>query len=120
METVDLREAKWRYRWNSIKEKCHNGVKWCVENKELAIPAAVLATTSIKGVTRITSKMIQNHAVNKEIAFKERTIYDHSLGRYVELKKPLTNAQALTIEERKAQGEKLHVILNDMGLLKRK
>lgn len=120
METVDLREAKWRYRWNSIKEKCSNGLNWCVQNKELAIPAILGATTVVKGVTKITSKAMYNHAVNKEIAFKERTIYDHSLGRYVELKKPLTNAQALTVEERKAQGEKLHVILNDMGLLKRK
>lgn len=118
METVDLREAKWRYRWQNIKDKASNISRTIVENKEVVVPVALAVGATAKGTSKIVSKLIQNHAVNKEIAFKERTIYDHSLGRYIELKKPLTNAQALTIEERKAQGEKLHVILNDMGLLK--
>ena len=82
----------------------------------LTIPAVVATTT---GVSKVTSKLISAHTVNKEIKYKERTIYDHSLGRYVELKKPLTAAQALTIEERRAAGEKLHVILDSMNLLKK-
>ena len=82
----------------------------------LTIPAAVATTT---GVCKVTSKLIGAHTVNKEIRYKERTIYDHSLGRYVELKKPLTAAQALTIEERRAAGEKLHTILDSMNLLKK-
>ena len=36
-----------------------------------------------------------------------------------ELKRKLTPEQALTIEERRANGEKLHMILNDMNLLKK-
>lgn len=89
------------------------------DNKELAIigiPAVVAIT---KGITNMISKSITANTVNKEIRFKERTIYDRSLGRYVELKRPLTPTEALTIEERRASGEKLHEILNDMKLLKR-
>lgn len=119
METVDLREAKWRYRWNNFKEGAKKVGRTIVENKEAAVPLIIAGAGTVKGITRVASKAIQHHAVTKEIAYKERTIYDHSLGRYVELKKPLTNAQALSIEERRAQGEKLHVILNDMGLLKK-
>ena len=119
MKTVDLREAKWRYRWFNIKEKAKNVGKTIVDNKEVAVPLILAGAGTVKGITRVASKAIQHHAVTKEISFKERTIYDHSLGRYVELKKPLTNAQALTIEERRAQGERLHTILADMNLLKK-
>lgn len=119
METVDLREAKWRYRWGKVKEKASDGLKWVVENKDVAVPLIIAGSTAAQGVVKITCKLLQNRAVNKEIDYKERTIYDRSLGRYVELKKPLTNAQALTIEERRADGEKLISILDDMRLLKK-
>lgn len=66
----------------------------------------------------VVKKLLKNHAVNKEIKFKETTIYDRSLGRYVRLKKKLTAEQALKIEQRKNNGEKLHLILKDMNLLK--
>lgn len=121
VETVDFGSRKWKWELRKAKMKqgainLANGVR---RNSDVIIMLAPTMALGIKGVTKITSKAIQHHTVKKEIDFKQRTIYDHSLGRYVELKRKLTPAQALTIEERRASGEKLHMILNDMGLLKK-
>lgn len=105
------------------RQKIEDSLGWLSglirDNKELAIigiPAAVAIT---KGITNAIGKTVSANATKREIQFKERTIYDRSLGRYVELKRPLTPTEALIIEERRARGEKLHEILNDMRLLKR-
>ena len=94
-------------------------INWVKENPQTALTALVATAGVVKGVTRMSSRALTAYATNKEIKFKERTIYDHSLGRYVELKHKLTPTEALTIEERRANGEKLHMILNDMNLLKK-
>lgn len=105
------------------RQKIEDSLGWLSglirDNKELAIigiPAVVAIT---KSISNAVSKTVSANATKKEIQFKERTIYDRSLGRYVELKRPLTPTEALIIEERRARGEKLHEILNDMRLLKR-
>lgn len=121
--TVDIRdlkkEIKRSERREFVRDTWNRFAGFIRDNRDvliLTVPAAVAVAT---GVTKVTSKAIGAYAVNKEIKYKERTIYDHSLGRYVELKKPLTATQALSIEERRAAGEKLHVILDDMKLLKK-
>lgn len=113
------KECKRRER----RQKIEDSLGWLSglirDNKELAIigiPAVVAIT---KSITSAIGKTVSANATKKEIQFKERTIYDRSLGRYVELKRPLTPTEALVIEERRARGEKLHEILNDMRLLKR-
>lgn len=118
---IDFRtkEQKRAERKMAISNRWNAFAGWVRDNRDvlmLTVPATVAVVGS---VTKFTSKAITAHMTNKEINFKERTIYDHSLGRYVELKRPLTAAQSLTIEERRANGEKLHMILDDMGLLKR-
>lgn len=121
IHAVDFRtkEQKRADRKYAIKRKVDDACQWIRMNKDVIILATPIVCTVIGGTTKVASKMIQQHNLNKEIDFKQRTIYDHSLGRYVELRRPLTAAQALTIEERRAQGEKLHTILDSMGLLKR-
>lgn len=119
--TVDYRtkEQKRIDRKEAVKRGVRNTCQWIKDNKDMIILVTPIVCTVVGGTTKVASKMIQKHNLNKEIKFKQCTIYDHSLGRYVELRKPLTAEQALTIEERRAQGERLHVILDSMGLLKR-
>lgn len=104
------KEAKKQKR----KEKVKAILDFGKENQSLIYGATGL----LAAATGLGKKILKNHAVNKEIKFKETTIYDRSLGRYVRLKKKLTAEQALTIEKRKQNGEKLHIILQDMNLLK--
>lgn len=117
---VDFRtkEQKRAERKQKVKEGLRATCDWIRENRDVIILVTPAIITVVGGATKVGSKMLANHRVNKEIDFKRRTIYDHSLGRYIELKRPLTSDQALVIEQRRADGEKLHVILDSMGLIK--
>ena len=119
IEIVDFKkEARRRERKEAIKSKWNEFAWWFRQNQDILIIAIPAGVAVVGGATKVASKAIKTHNLNKEIKFKETTIYDHSLGRYVQLKHKLTPAQALTIEERRANGEKLHMILEDMKLLK--
>lgn len=113
------KEVKRRERKQAIQKRWNEFTGFVRDNKDVLVLVVPSAVAVVSGVTKITSKAIAAHTLNKEIRFKECTIYDRSLGRYVQLRKPLTAAQALTIEERRANGEKLHLILEDMRLLKK-
>lgn len=121
IETEEFGSKKWKreLRKAKAKQKLNDFCEMVRENKDVIIPLIPVVTVVVDRVAKVTTKVIQHHKVSKEIDYKQRTIYDHSLGRYVELKRKLTPEQALTIEERRASGEKLHIILNDMGLLKK-
>lgn len=107
--------------WKICQEqKAWQAWEWIKANRDdlvWLVPAAVVAG---KGVTKVASSVVRNHAVNKEIRYHQRTIYDRSLGRYIELRRPLTNAEALIIEDRRRNGEGLTMILQSMHLLKRR
>lgn len=57
--------------------------------------------------------------ISKIGAKSSGTIYDRSLGRYTELKRPLKAKESLEIERRRKMGESLNSILDDMRLLKK-
>ena len=109
------RAIKRRERAEDIKSFFGAVGKGLNENKEILILGIPLLTAT----TRMVTTAISKSKVRMEIRDKETKIYDRSLGRYETLKKPLTPTQALNIEERRKNGEKLNAILNDMGLLKR-
>ena len=112
------REQRKREKKEKIKNAYNKSVLWIRSNADIlamTIPAGIAV---VGGVSKVASKAISNHKLNKEIEFKDTTIYDHSLGRYVRLKHKLTSKESLEIEKRRSNGEKLHTILNDMKLLK--
>ncbi len=122
METVNMEDFKKEKRKRERKERVTNGVNkianWCDKNKEtLAIALPVLGA-GITGTTKIVKSISRNAALKQEKKLKERFVYDRSLGKYLELKKPLNNHQLKTILERKDNGEKLSTILQSMKLLK--
>ena len=108
----DRRQAR-RARFNEFCDDVRR-------NKDVILVMTPVVVGGIAAVAKVTTKALNTYKVNQEIGFKQRTIYDRSLGRYVELKRPLTSAEALTIEERRLNGEKLNQILDDLGLLKRR
>ena len=119
VEIVDFeKEQRRRERKQALSNTWNGFANFVRSNMDVLIIAVPATVAVVGGVTKVASKAISAYTLNREINFKERTIYDHSLGRYVELKRPLSAAQSLTIEERRANGEKLHMILADMNLLK--
>lgn len=113
-------EKEWKKRNRSEKRKkvINDSIRFVNENKEAILLVTSAAVPMVAGVSKITSKALASHRVNKEIRFKDTHIYDRSLGRYTELKRKIRPNEALKIEERRKNGEKLNSILNDMGLLK--
>lgn len=112
------KEEKRRKKKEALKNAYDKSVRWVRSNTDIlamVIPAGIAV---VGGTSKVVSKAISNHKLNKEIAFKNKTIYDHSLGRYVHLRHQLTSKESLEIERRRSNGEKLHTILNDMKLLK--
>lgn len=98
-----------------IKDKLNSGLKWCQDNKEVLVIGIPLFTAVIAAVTKIGGKAIN---VYQEKNLQNKSIYDHSLGTYWNLRHPLSNGDRLLIEQRRAAGEKLGDILRDMRLLK--
>ena len=118
-EIIDFhKEMKKRERKQKVADGFHQCTDWVRSNLDVLMFVVPIGAGIVGGTTKLVTKAIQTHNINKEIRFKETTIYDHSLGRYCQLKRKLTPAQALTIEERRAGGEKLNTILEDMNLLK--
>lgn len=55
----------------------------------------------------------------KKYGWKDTHIYDHSLGRYVELRRKLkSNEYAQVLERKERTGKSLSVVLDEMGFLR--
>ena len=118
VEVVDFdKELKRRKRKEQIVGTWNEFAGFVRDNQDVLVFAVPAAITVIGGGTKVLSKLIANHTAERDIKFKERTIYDRSLGRYVQLKRPLKAHEALEIERRRQNGERLTNILSDMGLI---
>lgn len=119
VEVIDAdKQFRREQRKKEFKRKVDETINWVRENKEvlvLIIPAAVTIT---KGSLRVVNSISRNVALMQEKRIKDLKIYDRSLGRYLDLKRPLTQNDMKTVLERKDNGEKLSNILMDMNLLK--
>lgn len=122
MNTVDIndfkKEQKKRERKEWFNNKLNNTANWIRNNKETLAVVIPVVIAGASGTTKIVKGISKNIALKQEKELKEKFIYDRSLGRYLELKKPLSSTQLKTILERKENGEKLSSILTNMNLLK--
>lgn len=109
------KETKKAERKAKIRETKTRIVYWLDDNKEWLIP---LIPVTIGGVVT-TAKVVGKHSrLNKEKNLKELYCYDRSLGHYWELRRKLTNAEWLSIETRRKNGERLADILAELKVLK--
>ena len=98
-----------------VEIKAKEAADWIKNNKEMAVPAAIVGAGAIKAICK---------AVRKRIDYKEtenlvdKRVYDRSLGHYWELRRKLTNREWVEINERKKDGDSLGDILKEMNLLK--
>lgn len=111
-------EERRRKRKEWITDKVKDTANWVNNNKETLAVVLPVVVAGVAGSAKIVKSVSRNVALKQEKDLKERFIYDRSLGKYLELKKPLSNSQLTSILERKENGEKLSIILHNMGLLK--
>lgn len=112
----EMKIAHFKVYWAN---KFNNAKKWVVDNKELVIvmgPVVVGGAVSLgKSLTRGVTRTINNR---KEDELKNLYCYDRSLGHYWKLRRQLTNSEWVKIDKRKANGERLADILEDLRVLK--
>lgn len=105
----------------NAKEKAARKAKdaraWCRANRDLLVVAIPAGATVASAGMKMHSKHVAKANLRKEKELQERYVYDRSLGMYHKLRKPLTSAQAIEIEKRRADGEKMAMILRSMKLI---
>ena len=121
-EVIDVkafeRKCKRENFKRKVKENIHKTVIWINDNKEFLVIAIPAAATVVSGTYKIVRKVSNNIAIAQQQRIKDMRIYDRSLGKYVELKRPLTNSDMKVILERRENGERLSNILMDLCLIK--
>ena len=111
------KESKRREFKENVKRKFSNAVNFVSDHKEEIMILSPIIMAGIAGVTKVSKGMIRNHNLNKEQDLKELYCYDRSLGHYWKLRKPLSNNDWMTINDRKKNGETLADILSSMNVL---
>lgn len=119
VEVVDFdKEMRRRKRKERLEGAWDEFAGFVRSNQDVLIFAVPATVTVLGGGAKVLSKVIANHTKEREIKWKERTIYDHSLGRHTPLRRPLKTREALEIERRRKNGESLNSILYDMNLIR--
>lgn len=113
---IDIEAEMKRRRFT---DRITNGAKkvrdWCSEHREEIIVLGPLAL----GAVTMGCKTIGRHInLRKQEAVKNLYCYDRSLGHYWALRRELTNAEWLKIDQRKKNGERLADILAELRVLK--
>ena len=111
------KESKRKEFKENVKRKFSNAVNFVSDHKEEIMILTPIIIAGITGVTKVSKGMIRNHNLNKEQDLKELYCYDRSLGHYWKLRKPLSNNDWMTINNRKKNGETLADILSSMNVL---
>ena len=115
MEDKKTLKERFADKKETAKEKLSDVRQWCGNHKaEIMVLAPVLISGAVEMVKVATKKK----NLNEEQHLKDNYIYDRSMGHYYELRRKLKSSEWLQIEERKAEGETLGRILEDMRVLK--
>lgn len=120
IEIVDFeKEAKRREKKAKRQQKFEDVKTWCQNNPELALLLASAGIGGVTGGTKIIAKSVSKHQKLKlEHAQQYLRCYDRSAGHYWTLRREITNDEWLMIARRKANGEKLVDILDELRVLK--
>lgn len=100
-------------RW--LKRKTIEFKDWSIKNKEIII---IFGPIVIAGVTKTLKFVAKAIILDKEKKVKDLYCYDRSLGHYWALRRELTNAEWVLVDKRKANGERLADILDELKVLK--
>jgi len=90
-------------------------IEWAKEHKGAVLTGTVAAFGLVKTVSKTVMKAYGMHMEHRN---KDLRCYDASLGHYYELSRKLSNRDWLEIDRRKARGDRLGDILEDLRALR--
>ena len=104
------KQLEWR-----VKGEIQRCKVWAEQNPQMAF---FVATTVVGAASYMGKGAIKHINLSKEESLKNMYCYDRSLGHYWKLRRELTNSEWVEIDKRKAAGERLADILDEMKVLK--
>lgn len=112
----DAKERWWRFE-GACRYRFYACKDWAENNKELALALIPVGIVAIKETGKLISSIDRKIDLRKEQDLKELEVYDHSLGMYHKLKRPMTSSEKIELSIRVKNGEPKVAVLRDMGLL---
>lgn len=112
----DVSNKIWEVKYD-IKCGFERTVKWCENNKELALAMIPVVLYAGKEVSKTISSIDRKHDLKKEQELQELSVYDHSLGMYHKLRRPMTPEEKIELSIRVKNGESKVEVLKGMRLL---
>lgn len=110
-------EARWIAFQYRFETKVHAAAEWASQNKELAIAMIPVGIAVVKGIGGIIRSIDRKVDLKKEQEFQDLYVYDHALGMYHKLRRPMTPREKIELDRRRNEGESKIQILASMGLL---
>ena len=116
-------KADWAIKWYGFKwnfsRKFKATIDWCSNNKELTIAFLAAFGVAVRTVGKTASIISRQIDAQREEKHHQLEIYDHSIGKWQELRRPMKYEETVEFAQRKRNGESTVGILDDMGLLRR-
>lgn len=110
-------EAKWIAFQYRMETKAIAVGDWMARNKELTIAMIPIGLLAIKGVGNTIRSIDRKIDMEKAQKLQDLYVYDHSLGMYHKLRRPMTPSEKIELDRRRNAGESKIQILASMGLL---
>lgn len=101
-----------------VGDKTQELAEWAEDHQEFLRVAIPFTTGAVALIAKGARNVSKRRKLDEERRLKENYCYDRSLGHYWELRRKLTNEEWRIIEARRANGERLADILNDLKVLK--
>ena len=119
---VDMEEFKKEERRRKIKEKADAAVKWCGDTfngaKEFYYDNREFLNLTLIPIGMAIWKLIsKSHKDRSERDYRETSIWDAKVGRWVYTRRPLRRSEQLEFDRRRMEGESVSQILASMHLI---
>ena len=131
MPVLDLNkihtEKEWKNRAKNgfkkgafwIKNKVDNTIEYVKSNPQGAATIVATVTAIIGGGSKLMKSVNKHRELRQEKWHREREVYDHSTGMYLQTKRKLTKNDIVRINNlMRSTGKKKSEVMHDLNLLK--
>ena len=110
-------EAKWIAFQYRMETKAMAVGNWMARNKEVTIALIPIGLLAARGIGNTIRSIDRKIDLEKEQKLQDLYVYDHSLGMYHKLRRPMKPSEKIELDRRRTEGESKIQILASMGLL---